>query len=152
MTSDKKHLLTYLKSERLLSLATCSDKLEISTFYYAANDAFILYFITEPQKQCAQNIQNNPQVVCVIFDSRQKVIDKKVGVQIQGNAFQITDEKEMRKAIKLWTQANPGIDVINFKSIKDNKIQGRFFKIIPTRVRFFNEELYGPEGIKVITF
>ena len=77
---DKKKLLEFLKSNKLMSLATHSKKLWISTVYYAVNNNLNIYFISNPKTRHGKDILLNREVACSIADSHQKVKEKKRGV------------------------------------------------------------------------
>ncbi|MBI2617739.1 pyridoxamine 5'-phosphate oxidase family protein [Candidatus Gottesmanbacteria bacterium] len=146
----KKDILNFLKTQRLLNLATVSKKPYICTVFYAEDASGDLYFISEPKSKHCKNISGNTSVAVAIFDSHQRVADKKKGVQIEGNANEVTEEKEIKHALKLWNTKNPGFEnVINYQSMKTGKIKGKIYRISPSRTKFFNEELYGPEGYKI---
>src|SRR3989344_1361423 len=83
---DKEKLLEFLKSNRLMSLATYSDDLWISTVYYVVDNSFNFYFISNPKTKHGRDIATNKNIACAIADSHQRVKDNKKGVQTQGTA------------------------------------------------------------------
>lgn len=132
-----------------MALATYSDNPWICSVYYVVDDTLQIYFITKPSSKHCQNIAKNPFVACAIAASDQKVTEKKAGVQLEGKASLVTDEKEVVKALALWNKINPGFEkIINRDNIKNGTIQSKVYKVVPTRVKFFNESLYGPEGYR----
>lgn len=147
---DKQKLLTFLQSQRLMTLATCSDKPHTSSVYYGISDNFMLYFISEKTTQHCRDIVSNPHVAVAITDSRQVVTDKKVGAQVTGIVSEVKEILELKKALSLWTKNNPGLEnIINLKAIQEKLIKGRFYKVTPTEIKFFNEKLYDSEGFEV---
>lgn len=153
MNANKQTLLSYLKNQKLMSLATYTDKSWICTVYYAVDDAFNLYFITEPTTKHATDISSNNIIACSITDSHQKVTDKKEGAQIEGICSQLSDEEKIKEALTLWNQANPGFEqIINWESIQHGKIKGRVYLLKPTSIKYFNESIYGPEGFEFFNF
>lgn len=149
---NKLKLLEFLRSQRFITLATYSDKISVCGVFYAVDENFNLYFVSEPTTHHSKNIKANGEISCVIADSHQTVLDKKVGAQIQGKASEVTGKIEAIKALKLWNEANPGLEkVINFKNLK-KAINSRVYKIEPQVVKFFNEELYGEEGLEIFNF
>lgn len=153
MKNNKQKLFKYLKSQRLMSLSTFSDKPWTSTVYYTNDGDFNLYFLSEPESKHCHDIFLNPFVACNIADSTQKVTDKKIGVQIQGTAKQITDEGLIKKVLAAWNKANPGFEhIINFDNMKKKVIKSKVYKITPKIIKFFNEQIYGPEGSTVYKF
>lgn len=150
MKKDKKNLLKYLQSQNFMTLATMRGKPWVASTYYAVDDHFNLYFISQPDSRHCRELVKNPQVACAIADSHQKVTDKKKGLQIEGSVHEVIEEKEIKRALKLWNAKNPGFEkVINYQSMKTGKIKGKVYRISLSRTKFFNEELYGPEGYKI---
>jgi len=151
--NNKQKLLQYLQSQKLMSLATYTDKPWVCTVYYAVDDAFNLYLITEPNTKHARDIVANTIVACAISDSHQKVTDKKEGVQIEGFCSQLSEDNKIKEALTLWNKANPGFEqIINWESIQQGKIKGRVYLVKPTSIKYFNESLYGPEEFEVFLF
>ena len=133
----------------MMQIATCSSKVWICTLYYAIDNKFNIYFISEPATRHCKDISLNKNIACAITETNQKVIDKKHGVQLSGLASIVKGGAELKSAIKAWNKSNPGMEKwINFKTISTNKIRGKFYKIKPNFIKFFNEELYGSEGFK----
>ena len=88
----KLHLLhEYLQSQNLVAIATKNDKLWVSVVYYVIDDKLNLYFLSEPTTEHCQNIQKNEEVACAIYNSKQKVTDKKVGIQLCGKASKVNN-------------------------------------------------------------
>jgi len=81
--SNKKKLFDYLISQRIMSLATSGKELTVCSVYYAIDDNWNFYFVSEENVLHSQNIKRNSKVACNIVDSRQSVIKKKIGVQIK---------------------------------------------------------------------
>lgn len=153
MKGNKQKLFTFLKSRRLLSLATNGNTLSICTVYYAINDNFNLYFISEEVTEHGKNISKNREVVCSIADTTQKVTDKKIGVQIKGKAQIVKNDEQLKIGLRLWNKANPGFEhIINLENMRNKIIKGKFYQVIPKTIKFFSEELYGPEGFEVFEF
>ena len=150
---DKEKLLEFLKSNRLMSLATYSDDLWISTVYYVVDNSFNFYFISNPKTKHGRDIATNKNIACAIADSHQRVKDNKKGVQTQGTASIVNNKIEIVNALILWNKLNPGFEkIINFKNMQKKIMNDKVFKIEPKIIKFFNEELYGQEGYKIFKF
>lgn len=153
MNKDKKSLYEYLRSQKMMSVATVSQKPFICNVYYGMDENFNFYFMSETTTYHAKNIAKNSKVAISIADTHQLVTDKKIGVQITGTASQVRDEKEIIKALKLWNSNNPGFEkIINLENMKNKKIKGKVYKIKPSFIKFFNELLFGPEGFEKYKF
>ena len=54
------------------------------------------------------------------------------------------------KMLKIWHKSAPGMeDIVNIKNMKAKVISSRVYKITPTIIKFFNQDLYGEEGYRV---
>lgn len=150
---NKKKLFDYLKSQKLMSLATFGTEISNCLVYYAVDDDFVFYFISEPESEHCKNIEANNKAACAIADSSQKVKDKKIGVQIKGEVSDVTGLAQFDSIIMLWNATNPGIEsVISMENFRNKIINSKMYKIKPSEIKFFNEELYGEEGFEVFKF
>ena len=153
MNNSLHKLHQYLQSQNLVSIATRNDKLWVSVVYYVVDDKLNLYFLSEPTTEHCQNILKNAEVACAIFNSNQKVTDKKVGVQLHGKASKVSNLAKIKWMLALWNKINPGFEtIINLKNMQNKIIKGRIYKIEPITIKFFNEALYGSEGFEVFEF
>lgn len=153
MKNNKHILFKYLNSQNLMNVATCDKHLWVSSVYYVIDRDFNFYFLSEPTTIHCTNISKNQKVACSIADSTQKVTVQKVGVQLHGTAIQLNSFSKMKWMLALWNKLNPGFEtIINLKNIQTNKIKSKIYKIKPTIIKFFNEELYGSEGIETFEF
>lgn len=148
--SDKEELLKFLKSKNFMSLATVrGDEAYNCVVYYGVDDNFNIYFVSQLTRDHSKNIKENNSVAITVADSNQKVTDKKVGVQLRGRCSLVSNPLECAKALALWNKANPGVEsVISLQNIKDKVIKSRVYRVSPEHAKFFNENLYGPDGIK----
>jgi uncharacterized protein YhbP (UPF0306 family) len=143
--ADKKLILDYLKSHKLMTLATVSgNKPWVATVYYAVDDNLNLYLVASPKTEHGQAAARNKNVACNIADSHQLVTDKKVGMQIQGAIERLKGIAAVKGALKMWHRVNPGKEaIINWENMSKKAIKSRTYKVTPKKIRFFNEELYG---------
>lgn len=150
---DKKDLLAYLQTQHLMAISTVGDAPWASTVFFVADEALNLYFVSDPDSDHCSHITKNPNVAMAIFDSRQRVSDQKIGVQMKGRAVQLADPESIRGPLSLWNGHNPGFEqVITVENMEKGMIHSKVYKISPTYVKFFNEKLYGSEGERVLHF
>ncbi|OGM89443.1 hypothetical protein A2597_03020 [Candidatus Woesebacteria bacterium RIFOXYD1_FULL_46_19] len=150
---DKSALLRYLKSQRLMGLATFDKKPWICTIYYAVDKDFCLYFVSSPKSKHCQDIEKNNEVSCAIYDSHTLNSAKKTGVQMQGTASQVKGWERIKVILKMWQKAAPGMeDVVNVKNMRNKVISSRAYKVKPTFIKFFNQKLYGEDGFRKFKF
>lgn len=149
----KQQVLKYLRTQKLMALATIEgNKSWSNTAYFAVDNNLNLYFVSPPSSEHCQNILKNQSVSVAIFDSNQHGSSKKIGLQIRGQAKRVKGEKNIRAAIKLWCKVVPGAEKwINYENMKNSKIESKIYQIKPTKIKFFNEILFGEEGTKVLS-
>lgn len=149
----EQELWKYLKTHRLMQIATCSNEPWICTVFYVLGDDKNLYFVSAPDTEHCKAIAVNNIVACAITDTEQTVTHKKKGVQLRGVATMLTYGATIKRALELWNKMNPGVEnIINLKNIKKAAFESRVYKIKPTYIKFFNEELYGEEESKIFKF
>lgn len=152
MNVNDNKLLKYLKSQRLMTITTLGISMWSCSVYYVVDDQLNLFFISEPDTQHIKNIINNNKIACNIANSSQIVMDKKVGMQIQGIITEENNQTKIRTILSMWNQVNPGFaDIINLKNIVHKVIKSKVYKVQPTLIKFFNEKLYGSEGFRMIS-
>lgn len=150
---NKEALLTYLKSQNIMALATSGETLSNCVVYFAVDSEFNLYFISEPDSEHCKNIAANPHVAVSIAQTQQKVTSKKIGAQIKGTVQDIHGIDKLDAIIDLWNSTNPGIEsVISINNFRNKILNSRAYKIQPTEIKFFNEELYGEEGFELFAW
>jgi len=153
MKATKEMLLDYLKGLKFMSVSTYDEHLWTAWVYYVIDDDFNLYFVSQPDTDHCKSILKNGEIACAIADSHQNVTDKKVGAQLYGVARQLTNVGQLRWMLNLWNKINPGIDkVINLKNMQKKVIKSRVFKVIPKKIKWFNEELYKEKEFEVFDF
>lgn len=96
-------------------------------------------------------MSQNPKVAFNIFDSRQKVTKPKKGLQGKGVISIVEEPKSVIKALDFWHKANPGAENrIIAKNILDKNSDTKIFKITPTYLKYFNDQLYGKEEYGIL--
>lgn len=151
MTDVKKEVLEYLGSQAVMALATYGDHPASCNVYFTVDKDLNFYFISRPETEHARNIAMNGKVACSIADGRQKVTDKKIGVQIKGVAEELPTIEKIGTALMFWSKANFAFEgVVTVDMVKERMFASRAYKITPTEIKFFNEELFGPEGMEMI--
>jgi len=151
--TNKEKLFQYLRTQKLLTLAVNDKKLWICSLYYYMDEDFNFYVFTSPKTKHAKMFTKNKNVACNIFDSHQKITKDKVGAQVEGVVSMVSAVDKLKWALKMWNNANPGIaDKINFLNMRKKIISGKVYKIKPTRIQFFNQEIYGDEETEMFKF
>jgi uncharacterized protein YhbP (UPF0306 family) len=126
---------------KLMTVATSGDHPWIATVYYGFDTDLNLYFISDETTVHAKHILENANVAVAIADTTQKPEDKKKGIQLYGKAFRIDDVHETEKARVCWVEH---LGIPN-ESLPPSAVVGRMYKIKPSRVKYFNQELFDVE-------
>lgn len=124
-----------------------------SSAYYSFDDDLNLYFWTDPNAKHSKNIEKNSNVAVNIFDSHQAWGSLLKGVQMRGVARVVT-KKELLIGGALYLKRFPNVSqyvkkILDFHS---KKFQSKMYKIEPTWIKLFDEELFGKEGWREISF
>ena len=132
-----------------MSIATYRETPWIATVYYVIDDDLNLYFLSDPTTQHGQDIAKNKKVACAIFNSDQKVTDQKVGIQLWGECLVVRSLEKIKWMLKMWHKINPGVECVSLEKIKKKVVNTQIYKVIPKKIKFFNEKLYSKKEAKM---
>jgi len=133
-------------------LATGGEHLWVATLYYSLDDKLNFYFLSDPATIHCQQIATNPKVALSISDSPQNPTSLKRGIQISGTATQIEDKHKVIHALNLWKKTlGVTSNLYSYEGMLNKAIKGRMYKVVPSRIKFFNEELWEEGAEPVIT-
>lgn len=152
MSQDtRSHILEYLQSHIQFALATNGDHPWIATMYYGVDDDLNIYFLTNPDTIHAQAMSKNPLVSAVIADSPQKPDSKKIGIQLYGTASELEGEESIKAGFKIWCEVLKVTDPkYSYEGIKSGELHYRLYKLIPKKIKYYNEELWDEGDEKTI--
>lgn len=144
--TNKQVLLQFLQSQKLLVLATIDEnnKPWITNVYFSINEEFEIFFVSPLDAKHSKHIENNSEVAfsTVWFD--QDDLSNRKGIQGTGICKLITNPIEIAKHLDSHYQYFPSWkDSINIKNILKKAITSRPFTIMPSYIKFWNDELYG---------
>lgn len=135
---DKKILLDFLKTQKLMSLATYGDKIWSAHAYYLFDDDLNIYFLSPTDAIHCKNIEKNPEVSLSIADSSIKASDNKIGFQMRGNAKKVKGALMMKKIISMWNKNHKDVPPITYNNMI-RAMRSRFYKITPSYIKLFKE-------------
>lgn len=161
----KKVFYEYLRTHNTMSIATSQDNQPWAASVFYANDDIILYFISNAiRARHSKNIAvNNRVAVTINEDYKLKKFDdwKKIkGIQLEGYAYLIDDKEELTKAVSTYIKKYPFTSIYLKQLFKTPKLTlferliiklpffpkfrateaNRFYKIVPTRIWFVDNE------------
>lgn len=138
----------------MMIIATIGKEPTACTVYYGMDDNFNFYIVTPPNTEHGINISKNHKIACVVTNTNQAMFKTKykIGTQIRGKANQIIDASDIKKALEVWSRNDNNIVNEYMHNIEKNIWQSRPFIIVPSEIKWFNEELYGEEGTEIFKF
>lgn len=146
MTQDELNQLAkdIIKGNIYLTLGTATEVAPwVAPVYYAVNDNYAFYFISQMDSLHTENLMDNPNVAFAIFDSHQKEGTGN-GVQGSGKAH-LLEDSELAEAFKWYKTL--------FVEMKPESFTGsapyRFFKIIPDHFYVLDPEAKTDKRIEV---
>lgn len=135
----KKHLTECLISTEYCCIATVDPKgVWANPVYFAYDEKFNLYFISQMPSRHMQNLKKNPRVAVSIYKTEQK--GDVVGTYIEGEAKIILEDKEeIQKAFDTYYgRAGKGPDVQGYI----NNPTWLYVKITPEAIFYFDTRFF----------
>jgi uncharacterized protein YhbP (UPF0306 family) len=142
-------LMDYLKSQNVMSLATCSEDVWICNVFYVVDDSLNLYFISDPNTKHVTDIKTNNNIACSITDSSQLPGQSVEGIQLQGKVEEIKGIETIKWFFEMWKKLNPNEKKLIWSSFQKKMILSEVYKIRPSLIKYMNKKLFGQEGYKV---
>lgn len=138
----EQELLKYLKTYRLMALATYGETPWICWVFYVVDEKFNIYFISSPKTQHAIDIASNNKVACAISDTTQNPLGDKKGVQIWGTVEEVTLKEKLQTFFEMWKNTiNNNEQKLTYKNYADKVLDSKVYKIVPKKIKWFNQEL-----------
>ena len=133
----KKHILRYLENNRLMALATSKNDIPwVATVFFAYDQDLNIYFISRPETRKTQHLQVNPNV-SVVVNHHQPKSGLVKGVQLEGTA-QVLDKNKEIKELEIFKKRHNWAD----EYLHNHEL----YKIIPKKIYYLDDELFGPGG------
>lgn len=138
MSEIKQIMINYLSSHNLLSFATVDENGNpfVRSVEYA-NDGPRIYVLTDGKSNKIKQIKNNSNVAFTV-DEDLSDWSKIQGIQMQGKATIVVDEKEKGKALEILLLKFP-----QFAEMSSDDVEASIVKIEPTSGVFIDN----PSGL-----
>jgi nitroimidazol reductase NimA-like FMN-containing flavoprotein (pyridoxamine 5'-phosphate oxidase superfamily) len=95
----KKHLVACMESTEYCCLATVDSKgVWSNPVYFAWDENFNLYFISQPSSRHMKNIEKDSRIAVSIYSTGQSTFDDVAGIQLEGKAQILAEEAAVEKA------------------------------------------------------
>jgi uncharacterized protein YhbP (UPF0306 family) len=148
----KEQISNYLKTQRLMSVATYGETPWIANVYYVHDDELNLYFLSKSTREHCVAIEKNNEVAVAIADSKQPLAPPQIGIQLWGTAEKVHTIEKLGWMFKMWNKliANSEDEALdNPKKFLEASISS-VYKITPKRIKFFNTGLWPKEQTQVL--
>jgi uncharacterized protein YhbP (UPF0306 family) len=150
-----KELLQFIQSQQLLSIASVDENAKpwIANVYFSSDKNLNLFFVSSENTKHSKNIARNPEVSFSTSWYHPSNLTNRKSIQGTGICEKIDDPKMILKFLKnhykyfpLWKS------VITLENIQNKIIESRPYIIKPKYIKFWNDELYGDEGVEEFEF
>lgn len=142
----KEELLNFLKSQRLMTIASAEGGIWIASVYYGVDDDFKLYFISPLDTKHSKQILADPNIAfSIAWFNPDNHADRKA-VQGLGVCRAAKNILEIGKGVMLHNQNFPVFAKrITLEWIRTNAWKSRVWVVEPKYMKFWNDELYKEE-------
>lgn len=133
----RKLIEDYLKEAKLMQLSTSvNNQSWTCSVWFAADEDLNIYWFSSTTRRHSKEVMKNPKVSAAIVLPHTPE-DKARGIQLQGKAKMLTDQKEIDKAISVYKDR-----IFSIKTIKEfiasKEKPHKFYKIKPTQIVLFD--------------
>ena len=148
-----KEMLDFLKSQRLLVLASKADPVWVSNIYYGVDDGHKIYFVSNEETEHSKQILADPKVAFSVVWFNQNDYSDRKGVQGLGVCRLAKNDEEISKGVEIHNDRFPAFAkriVVSWIKSKLNK--SHVYVIEPSYIKYWDDKLYGKDGVKEFTF
>lgn len=140
-------VIKFLSSQKLLSIAvTDSNGPWIANVYFVCSEAGVLYFVSPKSNRHSRAILANSKIAFSSAWFNPAKTDDRKAIQGTGNCFVVTNPIEIAQALNLLHKSFPEFkDRITFEWICENVFESKVWKIQPTYLKYWDDELYGED-------
>ena len=126
----KKLIKDYLEEAKLMQLSTCVDNQPwVCHVWFAADENLNIYWFSSTTRRHSREVMKNPKVsAAIVLPHTPEDIPR--GLQLEGDAQLLTDEKDIQKARSVYEGRIFSKKVVN-DLIKSKDSPHKFYKIKP---------------------
>ncbi len=147
----KKYLVECLESTEFCCLATIDAELGTwtSPVYFAWDEWFNLYFVSQPPSRHMQNLVKDKRMAVAIYSTKQSTFGDVIGIQLYGDAQLLTSKDDVYKAYASYYGRKYPNTGRNAKGKNEeaymNNPDWMFVKISPKNIEYFDTRVFGEE-------
>lgn len=148
----KKHLTECMESTYFCSIATLGvEGVWVCPVYFAYDDKFNFYFISQPPSRHTRNIKEDSRVAAAIYSTAQDPGGDVKGVQLEGNA-RILPDQEVETAHTIYYKrkdAERGLPKRSPTEHMGETAEWKFIKVTPAHIYYFDTRFFDENRIEV---
>lgn len=150
----KEYLKACFDKSPFLALGSSSsvDGAWVNPVYFAFDDHFVIYFLSEPSCIHMQNIEHDDRVSCAIFNTGQDPQGEVLGVQLMGTGSWVAPE-EAEEACAVYFAPTSARKPVKQSSRAQEYVKPdavwRLAKVVPDQIWVFDEALFGGTRVRV---
>ena len=140
----KKEVVEFLKSQRLMAIASCEGGIWIANVYYGMDEGAKIYFISPLDTKHSQQILKSPDVAFSIAWYDKQSPGNRKAVQGTGLCKLVENEDEIRKGIQVHNEVfHEFKEVLTPEYLLSDENDTKVWILEPRHIKFWNDELYG---------
>lgn len=134
-----------------MAVATTGEHPWIAIVYYLVDPDLTMYFFSSPNALHVQHLNQNSRVACAVTDYDEITIGNRSAVKLWGKATPLTAPEQI-KAIQARWEATIALSsqIAQLPVKKSEFLSKQIIAVEPKQVEFFNEEMFGIDGFKMI--
>jgi len=153
--TNKQTLLKFLQDQRLITLASVDEQNKpwVSNAYYSVDKNMNFFFVSPLDTAHSRNLKANSDIAFSIAWFDENDLSNRVAIQGTGICELVTKPSEVVSLLKNHYKYFPSWkDSVNYENIAKKLIESRPYVIRSKYIKFWNDELYGEEGVEEFTF
>ena len=144
-----KELLEFLKSQRLLVIASQDGELWVSNVYYVIDEELKFYFISNEETKHSKQIMKNSEIAFSVTWFNEKNLKDRKAIQGKGICRIAVNEGEIKKGVELYNEYYPeSTESITVDWVKSDENKSHVWIIEPSYIKYWDDSLYGRERTK----
>ena len=147
MDAWKSYICELLDVSPFMVLATVGEgKSWQNPVYFAYDDHFTFYFISMPTSRHMRNIEGDPSVSCVVFDSSQDASGRVRGFQMSGKARYVEPHQVQHAFDTYFTETQARTPIPTSKGYVSYALpsaEWRLVEVRPDLMQCFDEYVFG---------
>lgn len=144
-------LAKFIQSQRLMVIATTNENAQpwVCNVYFSSDNDLNFYIISPASNNHSKHIAARPEVAFSVAWYDEHNLGNRKAVQGTGRMELIKGIPENIAALKIHHEKYPQWrDIITWDNIVKKVIESKVYKLTPSYIKFWNDELYGEEGTK----